>query len=129
MFAGINMFWARLGLILARAKFSILAHKMHHNARQSDNNSCLWPITLWPSKYLHESGLMREEKEYLDKTLQEIDWNSMPTWLPKEYTMGDFPDGHPCSYQPHPIRLNYTVFHVNSILIHCSANKSLILFC
>ena len=57
MFAGINMLWARLRLILARATgrarlnwalrraqnifmrtFSILARKMRHDARQSDNN-------------------------------------------------------------------------------------------
>ena len=57
MFAGINMLWARLRLILARTTgrarlnwalrraqnifmrtFSILARKMRHNARQSDND-------------------------------------------------------------------------------------------
>ena len=34
MFEGINMFWARLRLILAQAA----RRKMRHNARQSDNN-------------------------------------------------------------------------------------------
>ena len=60
MFTGINIFCARLKLGLARAagrglkwalrradpkpKFSILARKMRHNARKSDNNH---KITIW----------------------------------------------------------------------------------
>lgn len=60
MFTGINIFWARLRLGLARAagrglkwtlrragprpKFSILARKTRHNARKSDNNH---KISIW----------------------------------------------------------------------------------
>lgn len=60
MFTGINIFWARLRVGLARAAgrglkwalrragpkptFSILAHKMRHNARKSDNNL---KISIW----------------------------------------------------------------------------------
>ena len=60
MFTGINIFWARLRVGLARAagrglkwalrgagpkpKFSILARKIRHNARKSDNNL---KISIW----------------------------------------------------------------------------------
>lgn len=60
MFTGINIFWARLKVGLARAAgrglkwalrragpkptFSILARKMRHNARKSDNNL---KISIW----------------------------------------------------------------------------------
>ena len=91
------------------------------------------------TKYLRKSVLTREVTGVPEKNPQSqvgIDCNSAhiqhleykwetwwmtitPAWLSKEYSTGDFPDGHPSSYQPRLTGLNFGDQGGTSVSLWC----------